>query len=1200
MIAFVVVMLKVACESCKAPYQVDERRIPESGLKMRCPKCTHTFIVTSPSKGVAVSAAPSVADEAPALPIISSKRTIPGIEVSAFLPSAAIRPSYAPAPTQPEITAIDPTEAAIEIEIEKSRSLPPTLPAASAPSVSRTRSNAGVNPAPDPATLPVLVPLHDSNLPSRASGTKSDADAPTTRKSPRSFGDVEVASRRSPRSFGDAEVPALPSPRKSPRSFGDMEVASRRSPRSFGDAPLPDLHPLSGAPLLTNVDLPALPTLPADLPGTSSDLVAATSANAFSEIDLLSMPDFPPAFGANTPNVIGASAPSFAEPIPPARDRADTVPLLLPGEINIDAVIAPLTEMHAAPPAFAETSHPAVLAQPTLQTTALVRYVEKEKKKPIAKRTRILLACAAILVVVGVALQFTSVGAFGYLAMSDKLNAGEYAKTAAAAGDTARKKLAVDTYSEAVAAADELGNLHRRMPRAHSVTAYAAFVEFSNLVRFGSDDQRLAHAQAALATIPQGKNTAYLAAARAARSAATGEWARAKTELAAAAAAEPKNGIQVDIAILRGEVALAEHDAPAAENAFRDALAQGEPSARAEWGLAQAYGLAKDVAKQREALDATQKLSPKHAGARTMHALLTSQLDRDNDAALSELDAILSDALVSRLGTSELSATLTAKGSILFKRDRTSEALAAFNEAVKIDPHNLAAIAGEGQVFYVDGRYAEALSRFDEVVRKEPTNLPATIGRAMTMIALERFGDAKTVLTAARQRAPKDVSVALWLARAEEALGDKARAEELYTSTVDLADPQDPDAIQAHASFASFLAAQGRTNEAATKLEQSRSKADSAALQRAFGDIAVAQGSLEQAIDHYTAALEKTPNDLGTRFRLGSAYQKLNRLDKAAEQFERIAAVDKDYPGLAVERGQIFEKFGNFDRALEQYQSAYNLEPKNVDLQMRLAAALVATGRVKEALPLLEAVRIARPNSAEVNHFIGRAKLKMGGADAAAAVRYLQRAAFLEPNRADYHLYVARAANEANPAQLALARTEVDRALALDKSLADGYWLRGTIQMRQGAISDAISDLRRSLEIKPSRSEVHALLAEAYEQKNDMPTAMGEWAKAVAGDGKVAVWRYRYGRLLLDTGATAEAAKHLLAAVDAGKALEPRPAWLGPAAFSAGEALRKTGQKPEAIAAYNVFLELAAPSATQRRDALRGLEELGAPYTGTR
>ena len=44
-------MFKVECPGCKAPYQVDERRIPSSGLKMRCPKCGTSFKVDPPADG---------------------------------------------------------------------------------------------------------------------------------------------------------------------------------------------------------------------------------------------------------------------------------------------------------------------------------------------------------------------------------------------------------------------------------------------------------------------------------------------------------------------------------------------------------------------------------------------------------------------------------------------------------------------------------------------------------------------------------------------------------------------------------------------------------------------------------------------------------------------------------------------------------------------------------------------------------------------------------------------------------------------------------------------------------------------------------------------------------------------------------------------------------------------------------------------
>ncbi len=62
----------------------------------------------------------------------------------------------------------------------------------------------------------------------------------------------------------------------------------------------------------------------------------------------------------------------------------------------------------------------------------------------------------ALIIVGGAALQFTPVGAFGYVAISDRLHASDYSKNALTAADAARAKMALDTYSSAQQAADEL------------------------------------------------------------------------------------------------------------------------------------------------------------------------------------------------------------------------------------------------------------------------------------------------------------------------------------------------------------------------------------------------------------------------------------------------------------------------------------------------------------------------------------------------------------------------------------------------------------------------------------------------------------------------------------------------------------------------------------------------------------------------
>ena len=68
------------------------------------------------------------------------------------------------------------------------------------------------------------------------------------------------------------------------------------------------------------------------------------------------------------------------------------------------------------------------------------------------------------------------------------------------------------------------------------------------------------------------RNEPYLLAAQAGQLAAAGDLAGAKTALVTAVAKEPKDGIQLDLAIMRGEIALAERDNPGALAAFSEAV----------------------------------------------------------------------------------------------------------------------------------------------------------------------------------------------------------------------------------------------------------------------------------------------------------------------------------------------------------------------------------------------------------------------------------------------------------------------------------------------------------------------------------------------------------------------------------------------------------------------------------------------------
>ena len=610
--------------------------------------------------------------------------------------------------------------------------------------------------------------------------------------------------------------------------------------------------------------------------------------------------------------------------------------------------------------------------------------------------------------------------------------------------------------------------------------------------------------------------------------------------------------------------------------------------------------MAGDGASEAKELATTLAISPQHAGALTMRARLATGTAGAAQAE-KDLTAVLADGATAKLAPGELSAAYAARAWLLAGGGETTEARDAFAQAVKLDPRNVEALNGEGRLLLNEGRFTEALARFDKALQYDAASPETIANDAEAKLDVERPADAKQQLVEAKARFPKSVPILLLLGRVEQHLADNDAAEADLKSAVEAVDPARSDAVLPYVALAELYAARGKVADAVATLHDAKKRLPpSTSLERAFGEVAELEGDFEGALSHYRAALAMDTNDAATHFRLAGLHRRMRKFDDAASELEKVAAVDKDYPGLSLERGLLYEQAGDVGKAIEQFKAALAKAPDDPDLQLRVGEAYVAIGRADDAIPMLRKVIEKRAGSAEAHHYLGRALMLKGGtADAIEALRSLKHAVELDPNRAEFHVYLAWAANDAMPAQLELARDEIDKALALDKLDAEAYWQRGVLERVEGAIDDAIKDERHALDLRPSRYEAHATLAECYEDKNDDRTALAEWPKALAGDGKSAdgtspastdhgrtqtaadsvvphpYWLYRYGKLLSEHGGGGSALAQLLPAALAAEKLDTRPGWLAPLEFLTAEALRKAGRKADAADHYKRFLEIA-------------------------
>jgi tetratricopeptide (TPR) repeat protein len=358
----------------------------------------------------------------------------------------------------------------------------------------------------------------------------------------------------------------------------------------------------------------------------------------------------------------------------------------------------------------------------------------------------------------------------------------------------------------------------------------------------------------------------------------------------------------------------------------------------------------------------------------------------------------------------------------------------------------------------------------------------------------------------------------------------------------------------------------------------------------AFGQLAELRNDLDEAATRYRAAVAEDARNVAAMFQLGVVLRHQHKFDDAAAQFDKVAAADKDYPGLALERGMLFEESGNMQKAIELFQSALEKAPDDPDLLLRVAAAYVTVNDPDKALAMLDKVLTARGNSAEAHHYKGRALMEKGAGSQADAYKELARAVQIDPNRAEYHLYLGWEANEAIPPQLDVAKTELDKALDLDGNLPEAYWQRGVLECKQGALDDGVKDERKALALKPTLYQAHAGLAACDAAKNDRAAAFAEWSTAVNADMKASVphpeWRYRYGAMLMEQGNTGAATAYLQSASDAASKMEkPTPNWVYECEFDLAEALHKSGRDSDACAHYTRFLDLAPVNSPDHADA---------------
>ncbi len=294
-----------------------------------------------------------------------------------------------------------------------------------------------------------------------------------------------------------------------------------------------------------------------------------------------------------------------------------------------------------------------------------------------------------------------------------------------------------------------------------------------------------------------------------------------------------------------------------------------------------------------------------------------------------------------------------------------------------------------------------------------------------------------------------------------------------------------------------------------------------------LGIIAADQHDYSRSIASFRKALQIAPNSVKTHINLGNVYVARKDYDFAESEFKTVLRLSPTNKDGNYNLGILSMMKGDPKSAINYFE---RVTPPNPVTRLNLIRALLAAGRVPEALRMVSALSAENKTDVQIHFSLGvllatekrykDAELELQKADAlrpgtfeilynlgqaflrdgqyAKAELTLNRALSLNPDSVDAMYLLAQAyTNESRPLD---ALNLLLRAHNLAPDNADVIFLMAQISMSQNYFEDAIPLLESGLQIAPGRPDLLAALGESYFMAGKVDKAIEEFKKLLQVD----------------------------------------------------------------------------------------------------
>ncbi|HEX8785011.1 MAG TPA: XrtA/PEP-CTERM system TPR-repeat protein PrsT [Telluria sp.] len=446
------------------------------------------------------------------------------------------------------------------------------------------------------------------------------------------------------------------------------------------------------------------------------------------------------------------------------------------------------------------------------------------------------------------------------------------------------------------------------------------------------------------------------------------------------------------LASLRGDALFATGNATEAKQAYDQALALNANEGAALLGLARLAMAQNDRDGAQGFVTQAVSKDPKNPDVWMANASML-RMNGKTDDALAAYDEVL------KLNPFDRAAHIE-KAYLQISRGKFPEAKAEIDAAAKAAPHNLLVTYTRALYEFAQGKYAASQDLLQSVLKSAPEHMPSILLTGASELNLGLLPQAEQHLRhylesnpndiyarkllaqtllksaqpadAAAALAPKAAAVRTSLGLSKLAQGDQARG----LSELELATSLDPKSTQATMALVrSELELKHYDKALAAVQALEKQQPDNPQVQNTKGAVYLMAGDQANARAAFEKALALQPTYFAAVTNLASLDLRDNKPDAAKQRFEKVLEKDKNNVAAMSALGDLAMEQKKADEATSWYEKASNATPDAVVPALKLGAHYLRINQPQKALALARKFQPANPTNANLLDLLGQAQV---------------------------------------------------------------------------------------------------------------------------------------------------------------------------------------------------------------------------------